>query len=380
MVEFQVFQSALSGTMDSMLQTPLYEIQKHSGAKMISFGGWEMPRDYGNGTAAEVRACRSGTGIFDISHMGEFRVHGGEALDFLQHVTTNDASRLKVGQAQYSLLLNETGGVIDDIIVYRDSPDNYLIVVNAGCKDKDWEWLSLQARAYRTRLSDESDETALIAVQGPKARGLVAELVDRPMPELRRFHCVTILVAGVGCTVSRTGYTGEDGYEIFCCSANAPKLWEALVDRGAIPCGLASRDVLRIEAAYPLYGHELTDYETPLGLGLGWAIKTTKPDFVGRNDIIKRSQDGLRESLVGLTMVTPKAIPREGQSVFASGLDDPIGRVTSGTLSPTVGKGIAMARIGAGFAEENTPLIVDIRGRRADALVTPLPFYRGLDH
>jgi aminomethyltransferase len=363
-----------------MHHTSLYENHKNLGAKMISFGGWEMPRDYGSGTAAEVKACRSSAAIFDVSHMGEFRVQGGEALDFIQLITTNDAARLVAGKAQYSLLLNEDGGVIDDIIVYCDAPNNYYLVVNAGCKEKDWDWITHQARAFRLRVTDESDATALIAVQGPEAVAKVQSLTDMPVSKLKRFHTLTTSIAGIAATVSRTGYTGEDGFELFCCWADAPPLWDALVGSGCVPAGLAARDVLRLEAAYPLYGHELTSHESPLGLGLGWAIKTSKLHFLGREDIVKRAQDGIRERLAGITLLSPNAIPREGQMVFSPMSVDPVGRVTSGTLSPTLGIGIALARIGAGFAEVGTKLIVDIRGRRVDAAVTALPFYRGLDH
>jgi aminomethyltransferase len=363
-----------------MLHTSLYESHLKLGAKMISFGDWEMPRDYGKGVAAEVKACRSSIGIFDVSHMGEFRVEGDEALDFIQHLITNDAARLKPGQAQYSLVLNETGGVIDDVILYCLGINNYLFVVNAGCLDKDWAWFSEQARAFHIRLTDESPDTALIAVQGPEAITKVQSLCEASLAGLQRFEIRYSKVAGESCHILRTGYTGEDGVEIKCHKDHAPAIWNALVVLGAAPCGLAARDVLRLEAAYPLYGHELTMNETPVGLGLGWAIKTSKPDFIGRNDIIKRAQDGIREQLVGLTMTAQNAIPREGQIIFPAALEDPIGRVTSGTLSPTLGKGIALARIGAGFAEIGTSLIVDIRGRKAEAIVTKLPFYRGLDH
>ena len=346
---------------------------------MISFGDWEMPRDYSTGTASEVKSCRTGSGLFDVSHMGEFRVCGSEALDLVQQLTTNDASRLTPGKAQYSLLLNEEGGVKDDVIVYCDSVDDFLIVVNAGCKDKDWDWFNLHAKAFRVRLTDESSATSLVAIQGPDAVSIVESMADASVKSLKRFHFSTTMVAGVPCTVSRTGYTGEDGFELFCCWEDALTIWYRLIEKGAVPCGLAARDVLRQEAAYPLYGHELNEHESPLGLGLGWAIKSSKVDFIGRDDLVKRSQDGLRERLVGLIPTIPNAIPREGHLVFADGRDEPIGRVTSGTLSPTIGSGIALARIGAGFAEPGLELSIAIRGRVVTAIVRDLPFYRGLD-
>jgi aminomethyltransferase len=368
-----------TGIITSMQQTSLYDTHRSLGAKMISFGGWDMPRDYGLGTVSEVKACRAGVGLFDVSHMGEFRVTGDEALDFVQHITTNDASRLVANKAQYSLLLNENGGVIDDVIVYCASPNNYCVVVNAGCKIKDWDWFILQARAYNVELIDESDITALIAAQGPNARAMVQGFADTDLTSLKRFQAAQCSAVGVKCTVSRTGYTGEDGFELFCAWDDAPEIWSALVEAGAVPCGLAARDVLRIEAAYPLYGHELKDTESPLGLGLGWAIKTTKLDFIGRHTIVSGLQDGLRRQLVGIKMIAQNAIPRENQMIFVDAIDDPIGFVTSGTLSPMLGCGIALGRIGAGFAEVGTEVLVDIRGRRTPALIAALPFYRGLD-
>jgi aminomethyltransferase len=362
-----------------MQKTSLFQSHNALGAKMISFGGWEMPRDYGDGTRSEVLACRSNAGMFDVSHMGEFRVRGGEALAFIQHITTNDAARLTPGMSQYSLLLNESGGVKDDVLVYCDAPEDYWVVVNAGCKEKDWEWFSHNVRAFKTRLTDESGATALIAVQGPQAVAKVNSLAEGLLPKIKRFRFETAMICELACTISRTGYTGEDGYELFCCWEDAPALWSALLETGAVPCGLAARDVLRIEAGYPLYGHELVETESPIGCNVGWAIKTSKLDFIGRDDVVKRSQDGIRQRLVGLGATTPNAIPREGQLVFGSVSDEPVGRVTSGTLSPSIGKGIALAQVGAGVSEAGTQLFVDIRGRKAEVEVTALPFYRGLD-
>jgi aminomethyltransferase len=363
-----------------MQKTSLYESHLALGAKMISFGGWQMPRDYPSGIAAEVRSTRTSVGLFDVSHMGEFRITGDESLDFLQHITTNDVARLKPGRGQYSLLLNDTGGVVDDIIVYREGLNDFLVVVNAGCKEKDWDWFSSKKRGFVVDVLDESAETALIAVQGPDARSLVQENSDDPLMALRRFQTTEAQVGGIKCKVSRTGYTGEDGFELFCAWDEAPQLWFLLTSSDAAPCGLAARDVLRIEAAYPLYGHELTETESPVGLGLGWAIKTSKLDFIGRHTVVSGLQDGVRSKLVGIRMDHDNAIPREGQMLYADVIDEPVGRISSGTLSPTVGAGIGLARIGLGYADAGTPLLVDIRGRRAPATVTPLPFYRGLDH
>lgn len=362
---------------ESVKQTPLYAIHTSLGAKMVDFAGWIMPITYPAGTVAEVKACRSGAGLFDVSHMGEFRVRGEEALPFIQFIAANDASRLSAGKAQYSLLLNEGGGVKDDIIVYRIADDEFLIVVNAGCKEKDWDWFSLYARRYHVSLEDESDSTALLAIQGPEAVRIASGLTDAPIGELKRFRFRQARIDGIPSIVSRTGYTGDDGFEIFCAWDDAPRLWQTLQDAGGSPCSLSARDVLRIEAAYPLYGHELTEQVSAIVSGVQWAIKTSKPDFIGRDAVVREAQDGARRTLAGVAMQEPKnAIGREGYLVFSEIAEEPVGRITSGTLSPTLGHGIAMAILGKGFAEPGTPLTVDIRGRRAQAVATELPFYR----
>lgn len=360
-----------------MKKTSLNSAHRALGAKMIDFAGWEMPVAYPLGTAGEVKACRAGAGLFDVSHMGEFRVKGDEALQFIQFIAANDASRLPPGKAQYSLLLNESGGVKDDIIVYRVGEEEFLIVVNAGCKDKDWDWFSLHGRGYHAQLTDESDSTALIAVQGPDARKLVGSLAEGFVDGLKRFHFKNARIAGVECVASRTGYTGDDGFELFCAWDDAPKLWDTLHNAGAVPCSLSARDVLRIEAAYPLYGHELTETSSAIVGGVQWAIKSVKPDFIGRDAVVKEAQDGTRRALTGLAMKEPpNAIAREGYLVFSDMVEEPVGHITSGTLSPTLGRGIAMANMGKGFSEPGTALTVDIRGRRIPTEVVPLPFYR----
>ncbi len=345
---------------------------------MVPYADWDMPVQYSRGPSQEVKACRSTVGLFDVSHMGEVRVTGLEALDFVQYVSANDASKLSPGKAQYSLLLNDDGGVKDDIIVYRVRPEEFLIVINAGCKDKDFDWLVLQKRSFPgAELVDETDKTGLIAVQGPGAVALVALLSDIDLASVKRFHFVPAIVAGVAVTASRTGYTGEDGFELFCAWDDSARLWDALIEAGALPCGLAARDVLRIEAAYPLYGHEIDEETSPLGAGLQWAVKTQKMDFIGRNAVVAASQGITKQKLVGLKVAEgARAIPREFCNVYAPVGEDPIGIVTSGTLSPTLGIGVAMARIGSGWAEPGTELTIDIRGRRAPVVVVPLPFYR----
>ena len=355
-----------------MKQTSLHETHKAAGATMVPFAGWEMPVSY-SGTVAEVHAARTGTGLFDVSHMGEARVSGPGSFSYLQRVTANDVSRLAPGQAHYSLLLNDNGGVVDDIIVYRQGRDEFFVVLNAGCKEKDWDWLAYEAKAQAgVALTDISDETALIAVQGPKAVSLVCALTGAP--DIARFHFAEVDFAGVPLTLSRTGYTGEDGFEVFCPWSGATLVWDALAARGATPCGLGARDVLRLEAAYPLYGHELDAETNALECGVGWAIKTGKGDFLGREAIVAAKSPGPLRRLAGVQM-TARAIPREGCPILAQD-GTPIGHVTSGTFSPTVSAGIALARLNTAFTATGTHVQVDIRGRLAPATVAPLPFYR----
>ena len=359
-----------------MKQTSLYETHKAAGATLVPFAGWEMPVSY-TGTVAEVAATRTSAGLFDVSHMGEVTVQGEGAFDFAQSVTTNDVSKLVPGKAQYSLLLNEGGGIVDDIIVYCQGENDFLIVLNAGCKDKDWDWLQAQAEVKENlTLTDISDQTALIAVQGPKAIEIAASLAaDKSVSELKRFHFagsgINDIKVKMGVLFSRTGYTGEDGFELLCFWDDAPALWDALVAAGATPAGLGARDVLRLEAAYSLYGHELDAETSPLESGVGWAVKKSKGEFVGRDALMSGSQS---KQLVGLQM-DGRAIPREHYKVMdAAGRE--IGETTSGTWSPTIKAGIAMARVDVSAAAPGTPVLVDIRGRQASATVSKLPFYR----
>lgn len=361
-----------------MKQTALNEVHRALGARMVDYAGWDMPVQYASGPASESRACRTAAGIFDVSHMGEVRVTGSEALDFVQYVTSNDASRLSPGKAQYSLLLNEDGGVVDDIIVYRLDDAEFMIVINAGCKDKDLDWLRSYIRSFPGAvLEDISDRTGLLAVQGPDAPRLVDSAAGGGLLDLKRFQFRRASIDGVGVLASRTGYTGEDGLEIFCDWNDATALWRRFTGLGVIPCGLASRDILRIEASYPLYGHEIDPHTSPLGAGLQWAVKTSKKDFIGRNCVIERMQGITKETLAGLRVKEGvRAIPREGCVVYAPRAGRDIGVVTSGTLSPTLDCGIAIARIGAGWAQPGTPLELDIRGRRVPVEAAQLPFYR----
>ena len=333
---------------------------------------------YKTGTVAEVQACRAQAGLFDVSHMGEFSVTGESAAQFLQAITANDVSTLADGQAQYSMLLNEEGGVKDDIIVYKLADADFMVVVNAGCLDKDWEWVSAQAAQYSgLSVTDISDASALIAVQGPSAVSLVSNLSDAAIADIQRFHFAQGLLSGYPVTFSRTGYTGEDGFEIFCRWDDAPAIWELLAESGAIPCGLGARDVLRLEAAYPLYGHELDEMHTPFESGTSWATKLAKGEFVGSHALVKQKQNTILERLVGIRMTEPRnAIARDGYSIYDASGEGPIGSVTSGTLSPTTGQGIAMARVQHRLSKPGTEVQIEIRGRKAKAEIVKMPFYR----
>ncbi len=359
-----------------MKRTSLYETHVAAGATLVPFAGWEMPVSYA-GTVAEVAATRTSAGLFDVSHMGEVTVEGDGAYDFVQSVTTNDVSKLVPGKAQYSLLLNEGGGIVDDIIVYCLGESDYMIVLNAGCKDNDWAWLQAQAEGKQNvTLKDISDLNALIAVQGPNAVEIAASLaVESAVSDLKRFHFATTKVrvptVPQGALFSRTGYTGEDGFEILCGWKDAPALWDALVTAGATPAGLGARDVLRLEAAYSLYGHELDAQTGPLESGVGWAVKMKKGEFVGRAALQEKQPT---QQIVGLQM-DARAIPREHYAV-SDAEGQVIGETTSGTWSPTVKAGIAMARVDLSAAALGTPVFVDIRGRQAPATIAKLPFYR----
>jgi aminomethyltransferase len=347
---------------------------------MVPFAGWEMPVQY-TGVIEEVRATRERAGLFDVSHMGEFLIEGPGALAWLNGVTTNDVARLVPGRAQYSLLCLETGGIRDDILLYRLADEQYLMVVNASNTAADWEWLS-RHRVAGVQLADISAEMALIAVQGPGAAALVQSLAAVELASLRRFGFAEGTVAGVPCLISRTGYTGEDGFELFTREDPVP-LWQALQDArpapgesgpAAQPCGLGARDVLRIEAGNVLYGHEIGEDVNPLAAGLAWVIKLEKGPFIGSEAIQAVRAEGPAYQLVGLTMRS-RAIPRQGYPVHCDG--EAVGEVTSGTFSPTLERPIGMAFVPARLAETGTPLAVEVRGRLEPAVVTALPFYKG---
>lgn len=358
-------------------RTPLAEIHEKSGGRMVDFAGWWMPVQY-VGVREEHDNVRRNVGLFDVSHMGEIRFKGPKALETLQWLTTNDVAKLNDGEAHYSLLPNDQGGLVDDIIVYclkRDA--DYLVCVNASNKDKDFAWMVAHNRG--ADLTDESDRWGQIAVQGPKA----IELCDRVLPfkltGVKPFRALQGDFQGHKIIVVTTGYTGEKGCEIFIDAAGTPALWNALLengkDLGAMPIGLGARDTLRTEMKYSLYGHEIDDTTNPYEAGLGWVVKPDAKDFIGKGPMLAKKTAGLQRKLVGFKMLE-KGIPRQGYTLLSFDSRE-IGKVTSGTHSPTLDAPIGIAYLDASFSAEGTDVFVDIRGRKVKAQVTKTPFVNG---
>lgn len=362
----------------ALKRTPLYPVYAKLGAKPIDFGGWELPVQYAAGIHREHEAVRTRAGLFDVSHMGEFMVEGSGAAQFLQRMTTNDVHRLETNQAHYSLMCYPDGGVVDDLLVYKLAADRFMLVVNAANIGKDWDWLNEHAGDDVT-LRDISDETALIAIQGPAAERILAPLTDAPVAALKPFRFVPDARIGEAVAlISRTGYTGEDGFELYVNRDDAIGVWERLLeagsDAGLVPAGLGARDTLRFEARLPLYGQELSEHISPLEAGLGAFVKLDKGEFIGREALARQKSEGVRRKLVGIEMID-RGIPRTHYPVFA--LDGTrIGEVTSGTQSPTLKRNVGLALIDAAHASVGTELLVDIRGKRLKAKVVPTPFYK----
>jgi aminomethyltransferase len=353
------------------LRTPLYEAHLAAGARMVEFAGWDMPVQY-KGVLEEHAAVRESVGIFDVSHMGEVTIEGPRALECAQRLVTNDLSKCTDGQAQYSALCNEKGGVIDDIIVYRFSAQRLFICVNASGREKDFEWMKAHA-LDGARVEQHSDDWAQIAIQGPKAPALVDSLCEPRVLDLAYYHFREATVAGIrGCIVARTGYTGEDGFEVFAPPGSARKLWDALAARDAVPCGLGARDSLRLEVAYRLYGNDMDEEHTPLEAGLGWIVKLDKAGgFVGSEALIRQKKEGLQRRLAGFKL-TGKGIARHGYPVLKDGRR--VGEVTSGTMSPILKEPIGLAYLPAALSKEGSSFDIEIRGKPVPAAVVKTPF------
>jgi aminomethyltransferase len=358
-------------------KTPLNAVHRESGAKMVPFGGWDMPLEY-SGLIAEHLAVRRAAGLFDVSHMGEFEVEGGGALPFLQRVTTNNVARLVDGQAQYSALPLPNGAPVDDVIVYRRASDRYLLVVNAGNIEKDWSWLQSQSPEGCT-LKDRSRDYALLALQGPAAAGVLQGSTGLDLPSIAYYHFAEGEVAGHPVIVSRTGYTGEDGFEIFVAAERAEALWRRLIesgkDKGLVPAGLGARDTLRLEARMCLYGNDMDETTTLIEAGLGWivSLEAAKGDFSGRAVLEAQKKNGPPRKLVGFEVVG-RGIARHGYPVCLG--EEEVGAVTSGSFAPFLQKSIGLCYLPAASAAVGTDLQVDIRGRPVAARVVPTPFYK----
>lgn len=363
---------------DSLSQTPLHAAHVALGGKMVPFAGFSMPVQYPTGITAEHRAVREAAGLFDVSHMGEFEVKGPDAERFLQHVTVNDVSRVAVGQAQYSALCREDGCVLDDLLVYR-LPHHWMIVVNASNRARDLEWMQGHAAAFEVEVLDRSDDTALLALQGPLAPRILAPLApNMDLDAIGYYRFVSGDVAGIPMVVARTGYTGEDGFELYVGNPDARRLWDALMEAGSphglLPAGLGARDSLRLEMGYALYGNDLDLEHTALESGLGWIVKLDKGSFVGSEALAREKAQGVPRRLVGLRC-GERVFPRPGYPVVHG--EEVVGVVTSGVLSPTLGVGVALAYVPAELTSPGTELGVRVRDRSAPAVVERPPFYKG---
>jgi len=362
-------------TTETLKRTPLHDVHVALGAKMVPFAGFEMPVTYPSGINAEHKTVRESVGVFDVSHMGEFEITGPDRNAFVQRVTCNDVAALKPGQAQYSGILTKDGTFVDDCLVYRFE-DKLMMVVNASNIQKDWDTIVAQKAGggANVRLRDISDETALLAVQGPKAEALLGQLTSLGLAMIPYYHFAQGKVAGVQCFVSRTGYTGEDGFELYCRAADAEKLWHALVGAGrAEPVGLGARDTLRLEAGLPLYGNDIDDTTTPYEAGLAFIVKLDKGSpFTGQEALKRQKLEGVKRRLVGFKMSEPKSVARHGYPVFVDGTQVDI--VRSGTVTPTVNAAIGTTYLPSDGAKPGTKIEVDIRGKRVAAEVVKLPF------
>jgi len=357
-------------------KTPLYETHVKLGARVIDFGGWMMPVQY-SGVIEEHERVRSSAGLFDVSHMGEFLVSGPKATEFLNRLVTSDVSKMTPSQCLYTPMCYDNGTIVDDLIIYRHNPGNYMLVVNASNIGKDFDWAKKHAPS-RVKISDVSDSTAEIALQGPNAEKILTKLTDCKLSDIAYMHFKDdVKVAGVKALVSRTGYTGEDGFEVYTGSRDAVKVWDALMkagkDFGLQPAGLGARDTLRLEAALMLYGNDIDDTTTPIEAKIGWTVKLDKGDFIGRAVLEKQKTEGVKKKLVGFELVEP-GIPRHGYDI-SEGVAK-MGYVTSGTFSPTLKKSIGLGYVKPEYVKEGSQFNVIIRGKPVKARVVPTPFYK----
>jgi len=375
--------SAVEATTPLIRKTALNAVHRKMGAKMVEFNGWDMPVEYpsAGGIIAEHNAVRTGVGIFDVSHMGDIRLQGPQALAAVQHISMNDASRLAIGQAQYSAMLYPQGTFVDDVIVHRLGEDEYLLVINAGTREKDFDWVRDHTRQFDCSVENLSDDFTQIAVQGPKGVELLQKLTDADLAAVKFYWVTRGTVCGLkNILIARTGYTAEDGFEIYVPSddATSAMVWNQLLEMGmefgAKPCGLGARNTLRLEGKLPLYGHEISDTINVWEAGLERFCKMEKPEFVGRAALQEARTEGLKRTLVGLEMIG-RGIARDGYKVLDEGGGE-IGYVTSGSFAPFLKKNIALAYVPPGFSDVGSTVNVEIRGQGVRAQVVPTPFYK----
>jgi aminomethyltransferase len=362
-------------TMENCKKTALFNAHESCGGKVIDFAGWALPVQY-EGIIPEHEAVRNAAGIFDVSHMGEVEVKGPQAMDFVQNLVTNDISTLVDNQVMYALMCYPDGGVVDDLLVYKFNNEYFYLVINASNVDKDYQWMLDNKNNYNVELKNLSDEISEVALQGPKAQEILQRLTDTNLDGIKFFYCNReVMVGGIKCLVSRTGYTGEDGFEIYSSNKDIAAVWSKLLEvgkeLGLKPCGLGCRDTLRFEATLPLYGNEIAKDITPLEAGLGMFVKLNKQNFIGKDALAKQKEEGLKRKTVGFELID-KGIPRHGYEVMADG--KVIGVVTTGYMAPTVKKSIGLALIDAAYAELETPIEIIVRNKPLKAKVTSKKF------
>jgi len=362
----------------ALKRTPFYNIHKALGAKIVPFAGYEMPVQYPTGIVAEHKAVREGAGLFDVSHMGEFVIYGDRRVEFINYVTSNDVAALADGQVHYSTILHENGTIVDDCLVYK-MPDRIVMVVNATNKDKDLAHISQYAEKFGATIGDITDEIQLLALQGPKAEEILQPFVDIDLSQMKYYWHSWGHVNGMHALISRTGYTGEDGFELYFGTRFAEPMWNLLIGTGKVtPAGLGARDTLRLEMGMALYGNDIDDTVTPLEANLGWLTKINKGAFIGRDALVMQKAKGLTKRLVGFTVDDGRSIARHGHPVFYEG--KPSGEVRSGTMSPSLNIPIGTAYLPVAGAKEGSKLEIDIRGKRVGATVVKPPFYTKASH
>jgi len=361
-------------------KTPLNATHRRMGGRMVDFGGWDMPVQYPAGTVEEHLRTRTHAGLFDVSHMGEIDVRGPDALALINYLTSNDAAKLIDGQVQYSALTTPEGTVVDDLLVYRFAPDQYTLVVNASTTEKDWDWITSHRNSESVELRNASAEYCQLALQGPDALGILRRLTDLSLSDIKYYHFTEGRVDGVPAIVSRTGYTGEDGFEVYASADKAEQIWDKILDagnfgsdEGVIPCGLAARNTLRLEAAMALYGHEIDENTTLLEADLSWICKLNKGDFIGRAALLRQKEAGVKRRLAGFE-ITERGIARDDQDVVINGVRT--GRVTSGSPAPYLKKNIGLAYVPVEHANEGQQIQIDVRGRLVEAQIVKTPFYK----